>query len=61
MRRKGGGAKRLYRLIDFKRNKLDIKGTVERIEYDPNRTSFIALVKYEDGEKIGRASCRERV
>ena len=51
MRRKGGGAKRLYRLIDFKRNKLDVKGTVERIEYDPNRTSFIALVKYEDGEK----------
>jgi|TARA_A100001388_G_scaffold99108_1_gene72248 large subunit ribosomal protein L2 len=51
MRRKGGGAKRLYRLIDFKRNKLDIKGTVERIEYDPNRTAFIALVKYEDGEK----------
>ena len=51
MRRKGGGAKRLYRLIDFKRNKFDIKGTVERIEYDPNRTSFIALVKYEDGEK----------
>ena len=51
MRRKGGGAKRLYRLIDFKRNKLDIKGTVERIEYDPNRTAFIALVKYQDGEK----------
>ena len=51
MRRKGGGAKRLYRLIDFKRNKLDIKGTVERIEYDPNRTAFIALVNYEDGEK----------
>lgn len=51
MRRKGGGAKRLYRLIDFKRNKLDIKGTVERIEYDPNRSAFIALVKYEDGEK----------
>ena len=51
MRRKGGGAKRLYRLIDFKRNKLDIKGTVKRIEYDPNRTAFIALVKYEDGEK----------
>ena len=51
MRRKGGGAKRLYRLIDFKRNKLDIKGTVERIEYDPNRTAFIALVKYEDGQK----------
>ena len=51
MRRKGGGAKRLYRVIDFKRNKLDVKGTVERIEYDPNRTAFIALVKYEDGEK----------
>ena len=51
MRRKGGGAKRLYRLIDFKRNKSDIKGIVERIEYDPNRTAFIALVKYEDGEK----------
>ena len=51
MRRKGGGAKRLYRLIDFKRNKLDVKGTVERIEYDPNRTAFIALVRYEDGEK----------
>ena len=45
MRRKGGGAKRLYRLIDFKRNKVDVKGTVERIEYDPNRTAFIALVK----------------
>ena len=51
MRRKGGGAKRLYRLIDFKRNKVDVKGIVERIEYDPNRTAFIALVKYEDGEK----------
>ena len=51
MRRKGGGAKRLYRVIDFKRNKTDIKGTMERIEYDPNRTSFIALVKYEDGDK----------
>ena len=51
MRRKGGGAKRLYRLIDFKRNKVDVKGTVERIEYDPNRSAFIALVKYEDGEK----------
>tara|TARA_B100002052_G_scaffold285627_1_gene298650 strand:- start:256 stop:1095 length:840 start_codon:yes stop_codon:yes gene_type:complete len=51
MRRKGGGAKRLYRVIDFKRNKVDVKGTVERIEYDPNRTAFIALIKYEDGEK----------
>ena len=49
MRRKGGGAKRLYRLIDFKRNKFDMTATVERIEYDPNRTAYIALIKYEDG------------
>jgi len=48
-RRRGGGHKRLYRLIDFKRNKFDVEATVERIEYDPNRTSFIALVQYEDG------------
>jgi len=46
----GGGHKRLYRIIDFKRNKLEIDATVERIEYDPNRTSFIALIKYADGE-----------
>ena len=51
MRRKGGGAKRLYRILDFKRNKTDVRGVVERIEYDPNRTAFIALIKYEDGEK----------
>ena len=44
MRRKGGGAKKLYRLVDFKRNKTDIIGTVERIEYDPNRSAFIALL-----------------
>lgn len=50
MRRKGGGARRLYRIVDFKRNKLDIPATVERIEYDPNRTAFIALIKYEDGQ-----------
>ena len=50
MRRKGGGAKRLYRIVDFKRQKLDVFGTVERIEYDPNRTGFIALIKYDDGE-----------
>ncbi|MGA1208298.1 MAG: 50S ribosomal protein L2, partial [Gemmobacter sp.] len=50
-RRRGGGAKRLYRIVDFKRNKLDISATVERIEYDPNRTAFIALVRYEDGEQ----------
>ena len=50
-RRIGGGHKRRYRMIDFKRNKYDMVGTVERIEYDPNRTAFIALVNYEDGEK----------
>ncbi|MBL3584064.1 50S ribosomal protein L2 [Rhodovulum sulfidophilum] len=49
-RRRGGGAKRLYRIVDFKRTKLDVGGTVERIEYDPNRTAFIALIRYEDGE-----------
>ena len=47
---KGGGAKRLYRIVDFKRRKFDIAAVVERIEYDPNRTAFIALVKYADGE-----------
>jgi len=49
-RRIGGGAKRLYRIVDFKRRKMDMPATVERIEYDPNRTAFIALVRYEDGE-----------
>ena len=47
----GGGAKRLYRKIDFKRQRWDIAATVERLEYDPNRTAFIALIKYEDGEQ----------
>ncbi|MCX5494276.1 50S ribosomal protein L2 [Kaistia dalseonensis] len=47
---RGGGHKRTYRLVDFKRKKLDIPAVVERIEYDPNRTAFIALIKYEDGE-----------
>jgi large subunit ribosomal protein L2 len=47
---RGGGHKRTYRLVDFKRRKLDVVGTVERLEYDPNRTAFIALVKYADGE-----------
>ena len=50
MRRKGGGAKKLYRLVDFKRSKVDVFGTVQRIEYDPNRSAFIALIKYDDGE-----------
>jgi large subunit ribosomal protein L2 len=49
MRRIGGGAKRLYRIVDFKRNKLDMPAVVARIEYDPNRTAFIALIQYEDG------------
>jgi large subunit ribosomal protein L2 len=49
-RRRGGGHKRLYRMVDFKRRKFDVPATVERIEYDPNRTAFIALIKYEDGE-----------
>ena len=51
VRQHGGGNRRKYRVIDFKRNKFDIPATVETLEYDPNRTAFIALVKYEDGEK----------
>ncbi len=50
MRRRGGRAKRRYRLIDFRRRKMDIPATVERLEYDPNRSAFIALIRYEDGE-----------
>ena len=50
VRFRGGGHKRAYRVIDFKRRKFDQPATVERIEYDPNRTAFIALVKYPDGE-----------
>ena len=48
---RGGGHKRMYREIDFKRDKLDIEGEIVSIQYDPNRTAFIALVKYVDGEK----------
>ncbi|HYC05784.1 MAG TPA: 50S ribosomal protein L2 [Azospirillaceae bacterium] len=48
-RRMGGGHKRRYRIIDFKRRKFDMPAVVERLEYDPNRTGFIALVKYQDG------------
>src|SRR5438046_7228667 len=51
MRRIGGGHKRMYRIIDFKRNKFNMPATVREIEYDPNRTARIALVEYEDGEK----------
>ncbi|HVI27524.1 50S ribosomal protein L2 [Hansschlegelia sp.] len=50
VRFRGGGHKRTYRLIDFKRRKLDVPATVERIEYDPNRSAFIALIRYSDGE-----------
>lgn len=49
-RRQGGGHKRNYRLVDFKRRKFDVAATVQRIEYDPNRTAFIALIEYADGE-----------
>jgi large subunit ribosomal protein L2 len=49
VRHKSGGHKKSYRIIDFKRNKFDVEAVVERIEYDPNRTAFIALIKYVDG------------
>lgn len=49
-RRIGGGHKKRYRMVDFKRTKWDVEGTVERLEYDPNRTAFIALVRYADDE-----------
>src|SRR5260370_8635001 len=51
VRFRGGGHKQTYRIVDFKRRKLDKPATVERLEYDPNRTSFIALIKYADGEQ----------
>jgi large subunit ribosomal protein L2 len=51
VRFRGGGAKKLYRIIDFKRRKFDVPATVERLEYDPNRSAFIALITYQDGEK----------
>ena len=50
VRHKGGGNRKKYRIIDFKRNKFDVPAEVQRLEYDPNRSAFIALVKYEDGE-----------
>ena len=50
-RHRGGGHKKHYRVIDFKRNKDEIKGKVERIEYDPNRSAHIALILYQDGER----------
>jgi large subunit ribosomal protein L2 len=51
VRWRGGGHKRRYRIIDFRRRKFDMPATVERLEYDPNRTAFIALIRYEDGEQ----------
>src|SRR6266852_9366494 len=51
MWQRGGGHKQRYRTIDFKRRKFDVVATVERLEYDPNRTAFIALIKYDDGEQ----------
>jgi len=51
MRRRGGGHKRRYRIIDFKRDKIGVPGKVTSIEYDPNRSAFIALIVYRDGEK----------
>jgi large subunit ribosomal protein L2 len=50
-RRRGGGHKRLYRMVDFKRRKFDVPAKVARLEYDPNRSAFIALLEYEDGEQ----------
>jgi large subunit ribosomal protein L2 len=50
-RHRGGGAKRMYRIIDFKRDKVDVPGRVDSIEYDPNRSARIALIVYRDGEK----------
>src|ERR1700753_1210538 len=50
VRWQGGGHKQRYRIVDFKRRKFDVPATVERLEYDPNRTSFIALIRYKDGE-----------
>ncbi len=51
VRHQGGGNKKKYRIIDFKRNKMDVPATVQSIEYDPNRSAYIALIKYEDGVK----------
>ncbi|MFW6160331.1 MAG: 50S ribosomal protein L2 [Acidobacteriota bacterium] len=51
IRHRGGGHKRMYRIIDFKRDKLEVPGVVETVEYDPNRSALISLVKYKDGER----------
>src|SRR3984957_2716220 len=49
VRFRGGGHKQAYRIVDFKRTKVDVPATIERLEYDPNRTAFIALIRYQDG------------
>jgi len=51
MRHRGGGNKTMYRIVDFRRDKLDVPGVVETVEYDPNRSSFISLIKYRDGDR----------
>src|SRR5258708_20369057 len=51
VRFRGGGHKKAYRLVDFKRNKVDVSATVERLEYDPNRTPFPALIKHSDAQQ----------
>ncbi len=51
MRHRGGGNKTMYRIVDFRRDKLDVPGVVETVEYDPNRSAFISLIKYRDGER----------
>jgi large subunit ribosomal protein L2 len=51
LRRRGGGHKKKYRVVDYKRDKIDVLGVVETIEYDPNRSAFISLVRYRDGER----------
>ena len=58
MRYIGGGHKKHYRIIDFKRDKRDIEATVVSVEYDPNRSAFIALVEYTDGERTPRIAAR---
>src|SRR3977135_688010 len=50
VRFRGGGHKQTYRVVDFKRRKFDVAAKIERLEYDPNRTAFLALLKYDDGE-----------
>src|ERR1700716_2518452 len=51
VRFRGGGHKKAYRMVDFKRNKVDVPAVVERLGYDPNRTAFLALVQYHEGEE----------